>query len=312
MEYRLERVNSDNVHYFNYLFKEVRGMDLPADYFKRKFDTGWTGIKNLGFIAFDEAGNAAACYGVMPCYALENGKRILIAQCIDAVTHQDHRNRGLFKMLTVASHNLAKENGVSLVYSFPNANSYHGFTKSLHFEHYENYNTHTVKTQSLPLYKIATKFMFLYPMYKKFVASALVSYAIDRSNLQSLSSVTTKGDVGVERDHSFIMHREYSKTYVIETEGAVVWFTFDDGLLIGDIEPLPGASDESILSGLAKLCKVVGAHQYKFSCSPGTYSDRLFGKVSSISQGSPICFLDLNSKLDGRKLKFTWADSDSF
>lgn len=287
-------------------------MDLPADYFKRKFDTSWTGIKNLGFIAFDEEGNAAACYGVMPCYTVEKGKRILVAQCIDAVTHQDHRNRGLFKMLTVASHNLAKENGVSLVFSFPNENSYHGFTKSLQFEHHENYNTHTVSVTSFPLYKIATKFKFLYPLYKLYVNLVLGFYKVNLNTISNLSSITSKGDVGIERDNEFIKHREYSNTYIVKINGVLIWFTFDDGLLVGDIEQTAGSTDDDILQGLKRLCFLLGCHAYKFSASPGIYSDMLFGKVSKVAEGAPITFLDLNGLIDGKKIKYTWADSDSF
>lgn len=73
----------------------------------------------------------AALYAVMGASFQLNGTAIAATQSLDTLTHKEHRGQGLFPRLATANYEIAKENGATLVYGFPNAASGPVFEKKL-------------------------------------------------------------------------------------------------------------------------------------------------------------------------------------
>lgn len=83
-------------------------------------------------IAFDSTANkTAAIYAVAPVPFKIGARKVIGTQSLDTITDVDYRGQGLFINLAKNVYKKSAEDGVSLVYGFPNGNSIHGFVKKL-------------------------------------------------------------------------------------------------------------------------------------------------------------------------------------
>ena len=124
-EYSVVRINKTNLEDIEKLWFTVYGNTPPKNYFARKYASEYTGISNIGFIAYKE-NIAIAYYGVIPCLVQYRDKIILAAQSADTMTHPHYRYKGMFVQLSNMCFELCRANGINLVFGFPNQNSYHG------------------------------------------------------------------------------------------------------------------------------------------------------------------------------------------
>jgi hypothetical protein len=91
--------------------------------------------KNFVDIEYDhEQDKTAAIYATFGIqFKIENNV-YLGSQSLDTITDIDYRGKGLFIKLAKDVYRKAKNEGVALVYGFPNGNSIHGFKKKLGWE----------------------------------------------------------------------------------------------------------------------------------------------------------------------------------
>jgi predicted N-acetyltransferase YhbS len=87
--------------------------------------------KLLTILAVDHSERIVAHYALHPLWLTYRGKRVLGAQSLDTMVDPEFQGRGLFVETARRCYQLAKENGVKLLYGFPNENSHHGLEKSL-------------------------------------------------------------------------------------------------------------------------------------------------------------------------------------
>ena len=101
-EYTIKKLDSNQFDILIPLMKNCFGMDVNTDYFK------WKYLKNpagnfVGFVAVEtKTGEVAAFYGMIPERYIIEGEKKTIYQACDAMTHSDHRRRGLFEKLVVS------------------------------------------------------------------------------------------------------------------------------------------------------------------------------------------------------------------
>ncbi|HXH17689.1 MAG TPA: GNAT family N-acetyltransferase [Chitinophagales bacterium] len=313
MEYRFLRQSDETLSDLCYLFRIVHHRHLPESYFKKKYDTGWTGKKYLGYIAYNEKREPVASYAVLPCYLLYRQQKILVAQAVDATTHPAHRKRGLFVTLAQKTHQLAKEEGVLYVFSFPNANSYHGFTQRLHFLHPEDAVQYTIPVKTLPLIKAANKYKWFSAMYGIYFR-AIMRLFFRKGGLVIPNSVTEDNVPGIEHDADYFSHKSYEKNYRLKTGKFRIWFKLDDGILAGDVSRFHENDFKDFIGNVKRMCRLLGSHQFRVSASPDTFIDRMFrGKFQS-NKAFPVTYLDLgvSKMLPPETVKFVMADSDTF
>ncbi|MBX7203773.1 MAG: GNAT family N-acetyltransferase, partial [Bacteroidia bacterium] len=108
-DYRIERISEERLKDLIQLYKASFGKTYPINYLKNKFNTQYTGVSFVGYLAYDPAGQPAAYYGVFPCHIRYNGRQILSAQSGDTMTHPAHQGKGLFTKLAKLTYELAKE-----------------------------------------------------------------------------------------------------------------------------------------------------------------------------------------------------------
>src|SRR5215471_5874042 len=111
-DYNIMRLDKVNLNDLACLHKAVYGIAPAKDYFQKKYDTRYTSIENIGFLAYDDAGKPAAFYGVIPCFIQCDDQIVLAAQSADTMTHADHRNKGLFMKLAALTFDLCREVGI--------------------------------------------------------------------------------------------------------------------------------------------------------------------------------------------------------
>lgn len=78
-----------------------------------------------------EPDRLAAIYATMPAFLRIDGKVVPGVQSLDTLTDTDFRGKGLFVKLANRVFERCTQDGVALVYGFPNGNSAHGFFQRL-------------------------------------------------------------------------------------------------------------------------------------------------------------------------------------
>ena len=151
MEYRIEKLSDQNIQDLIPIYKNAVNDEIDPLLLKNKFDTEFTGFKNVGYIAYSPKNEPAAFYGVLPCFLNYEGEKILIAQSGNTMTHKKHRRKNLFVILAEKTFEYCRENNIKLVYGFPNEFSYLSFVKKLGWTHDENIQTYITKTTCIPL-----------------------------------------------------------------------------------------------------------------------------------------------------------------
>ena len=131
--YDIRRLDKQNLADVEKLHTSVYGRVPAENFFAKKYNTAFTGAECIGYIAYDQQ-MPIAFYGVIPCFLQINGESILSAQSADTMTHPDYRNRGLFTELAERTYQLCIEEGIRLVFGFPNQNSLPGFVNKLGWE----------------------------------------------------------------------------------------------------------------------------------------------------------------------------------
>lgn len=75
-------------------------------------------------------------YVIVPQKMIVDGKETLGALSCETITHSEYRKQGMFVTLAKEVFSKAVEQGVSIIYGFPNANSFHGFANRLGFDNF--------------------------------------------------------------------------------------------------------------------------------------------------------------------------------
>ena len=117
---------------------ESKILELFSVVFRRKLDHefwNWRFIENpfgRGIIRlmFD-AEKLVGHYAVTPISLLVNGTLLKAALSMTTMTHPDYSRRGIFTELASEVYSSCKKKGISLIFGFPNENSYDGFTRKL-------------------------------------------------------------------------------------------------------------------------------------------------------------------------------------
>ncbi|MEO8148389.1 MAG: GNAT family N-acetyltransferase [Bacteroidia bacterium] len=309
-EYTYVRVSDEHRKSLQYISHCAFKIPVKENYFLKKWNTDFTGHKNIGFIAFTKSGEPIAYYGVFPCFVEYNGEKFLASQSGDTMTHPDHAGKGLFTTLAKMTYQLAQEEGIEFVVGFPNDNSYPVLVKKLNFTHRENLKTYKVNVKTLPVAAFFKKFIRCFPIYKFYLDIIFSFIKSDKPFLES--SLVEKNVVCILHDKAFFDYKSFQNNFLVKVGGINVWLKSDGWLLIGDIEKNESIDFKKFLSGLKKLAFITGHTKIVFSASENTFIDNLLKQNTIFEKGGYFCYLNLISKIPVENMKFTTADLDTF
>ena len=300
-EYSIERFNENRIKDLEELFVTVYKKKSIPNYFSKKYDTAYTGVSYIGYLAYKHEIPVAFC-GVIPCFVQYENEIILAAQFVDAMTHPEHRGKSLFISLAKKCYELCRKNNINFVFGFPNQNSYYGFTK-LKFEIPEIMDCFQIKVGQNFFKKILTK------IDTKRIDRVLKKYTIDQKGLEN--SIIIDGFSGLYRNDKYFHYKEYNKSYVLKIKESKIWISIKGTLRIGDL--ICSKKDFiNTINTIKKIAFELGIPVIYFHTSKNTSLHKLFSDEFSNSPSFPIIFLNFNEHIDIKKIKFTFADIDIF
>jgi hypothetical protein len=306
-DYKAVRLNENNLKDFLTVFNEVHHNNYNLDYFSKKFDTHYTGLNFVGYLAYHvESNEPAAFYGVFPVLIKHKGKTILAAQSGDTITSPKHQRKGLFIFLANLTIELAKDNGVKFIFGFPNENSAPGFYNKLKWEMDHYLLRYYFKTNAFPYSKLFKKIGII-KLYQALIKSITKTYS---SGLK-LTINNDDDSYMIARDANYIKYKQFGLNYFATIDGVNFWFKTDNGLHIGDFYLPEEANHERLKKALQKLAKLTGQNQVLFYTSEHSFNASLWNKIAEPTKDITCCFISL----DGNKYKplaFTFVDRDTF
>lgn len=301
-DYSVVMLSKDHLNDLALLHREVYHAARPNGYFVKKYDTAYTGVEHVGFIAYNKENRPVAYYGVIPCF-IQSGKEILLAaQSADTMTHPEHRNKGLFLQLSMLTFDLCRQLGIKLIFGFPNQNSYPAMVKHLGWAETEKMSRFTIPTGTLWNW-ISLK------ISKNHHDAALNKLVLRDPEIKN--SAIEEGYTGVYRDKAYMRYKTYTNTYVINMTSATVWIKVEDELTIGDII-LKENNGKFFIEEIKELAKKLKLTKISFHVSGGCNLYDLFARSAKPIQSFPVLFKDFGSGVQLNKIKFTFADIDIF
>jgi hypothetical protein len=310
MDYSIKRLTKELMVDLYWLFKASANTSATLDEFYLKYNTVYTGVSHIGYLAYAENGRPAAFYGVIPVLALINNKPVVIAQSADTLTHPDHQRKGLFVRLAQMTYELAKAEGINFIFGFPNENSYPGFVNKLNWGHPCNLQKFEFKVPMLPFSQLFRKNRFLITVYQAWVNFILIFFKKEKNGFPNPN--ISERNYGIYRNEDYFKYKKYSVKHVIKIKNAQAWLRFDGSLKIGDIWLNDYQELSMIMTRLKMIAFFTGVQKIQYQCSPESACFPVFSKLTAPSEALPIIFLNLNDKYNPEKLVFSFADADTF
>ena len=232
-EYTVTRLDKNNLKDLAILHSEVYGTPVNENYFLKKYDTAYTGLENVGYIAYSGDGKPVAYYGVIPCYIEHKNEVMLAAQSADTMTHPGYRYKGMFVELSNKAFDLCRQLGIRLIFGFPNQNSYHGAINKLGWKMTEVMSCFIIPVKTFPIDRLAhkLKMLGLYRRYARFVIAKK-----QLSSHGTANSGIVDGFAGVNRSEEYLAYKTYNPSRVIEIAKTKIWISERPVMLIGDME----------------------------------------------------------------------------
>jgi hypothetical protein len=308
--YSIVRLSKDNLHDLASLYSEVYGHPVPHDYFPKKYDTAFTGVQYVGFIAYNREKLPVAYYGVIPCFLQYEDKIIVSAQSADTMTHPMHRHKGLFVELSKMTFALCRDLGIGLVYGFPNQNFYLAAMNKLDWKETESLDCFIIPVKGLRFESFSNRLPFLKGAYKAYTRVILKKYLLPIQGISN--SVISDGYGGVYRDDRYFHYKTYSQTSVMEIGQSRVWFKIRNGFIIGDLAGADEKIFQVLMEKIKKIARRIGVNKIYFHVSRNTRLHALFAALYPATHSFPVIFQDFDSGIPIEKIKFTFSDIDIF
>ena len=307
--YTIERLNVSKLSDVDDLHEAVYGRRVAHDFFLKKYDTAFTGVEYMGFVAYNTERVAVGYYAVIPCFIQIGNRKVLSAQSADTMTHPGYRFKGLFVELSNLTFRLCRENGIALLFGFPNQNSLPGAIGKLGWKMTEQMDCFIIPTRGLKWLNIIKKLPVIKDIQDNYQQRLLNRYSIEQHGI--VNSSVIDGFAGINRNEAYLQYKTYTQTYVINLGGAFLWVKINSELLIGDI--LLGTADfDEMMIRLKKIGRKLGINSLQFHCSPGTKLHQLFADRFKAIPSFPALFQCFEDGLPVDQIKFTSADIDTF
>ncbi len=306
----IKRLSRDTLKDVVKLHAAIYNKKLSLRHISKKYNTGYTGAKYFGFIAYNPKMEPIAYYGVIPCFLSYGGKTVLAAQSADTMTHPGYRNMGLFVQLAELTYELCTHEEIPVIFGFPNQNSLPGFIKKLDWKVTDNLDCFIIPIKALPLERMFGDLPVLKRAYNWYIKRILKKYKQPLYGI--ISDAQSEGFDGVVRDDKYLLYKSYSPTHVLQIDDVEVWIRTNNGLMIGDIAGATTANFKTLMIKLTELARKLGLQQIQFHTSPGTNLHALFKAHYQPGPSFPVIFKDLETAMDNSKMKFTFADIDIF
>lgn len=308
-EYTFERLNNDNLVHLAQLYEVVYGRKARPGFYDKKYDTGYTGVSCVGYIAYDGQHEPIAYFGVIPCFIEYDGESILVAQAADAMTHSGHRYKGMLAELSRLTFALCRELGILLVFGFPNQDFYPAAMR-MGWKETEALDRFNIPLTTFPLSSIAARWPFLKGWYRIYQRRVTARYVA--SMPVGFNTVLDGNNSGIQRSDAYLEYKKYNETVVLQIGHAKVWIKITQVLNVGEMAGVNEHNFDSVMHGLKKIGCRLGVRRISFQVSPHTALHHLWSSRYIPIRSFPVIFQDFGIHVPLEKIKFTFADIDIF
>lgn len=303
--YTFQRLSEENIKHLVALYGLVFHKKVSLDFLMRKYNTKNSGASYIGYIAFSEDG-PAAFYGVLPCLMNIGGETVLAAQSADTMTHPDHRKKGLFQYLAQKTYALAKESGIRFIFGFPNQNSYPGFVKLNWQFPMEPLKLFMIRASSFPYAKAVHKVKLFSKFYYRLVDLFIAK------NVNAEDLFDNKED-GVQHDQSFIEYKQYSRTFFVRINHALLWIKPDSDLKVGFMKIHPQQTADTFIKKVSRLAARLGCQNVIFITGIHSNIYHFLKPLIQPIDSLPVGFYNLSDHpFEFGQLTFEYCDIDIF
>jgi hypothetical protein len=310
--YTFRRITPELLVDLNRIFFETKGSGYDINYLRKKFDTSFSGISYVGYLAYSETGEPAAFYGVFPCLMEQNGKKFLVAQSGDTITHINHQKKGLFIELARRTYELCAELSIKLVFGFPNENSYPGFIRKLNWIDFGNFESLHIKLNNLPVKRILNKLKI--PYHSIYLKPMLSLFSRPLTGSDFTFDAYGSNTLHVQHDPAFLNYKKYNSIHFISFRNWRIMFSINgSSLIIGYIEKENPNRTDDVAFVLKKLGNLLGIDEIRFDFYNIPRFAEYF-KHEELKKGIAVCavLFDQGLKETLPAFSFTSFDSDTF
>ena len=311
--YIFKRLDESLMHLLPPLYKDALDVEITVDQVVKKFDTAdYSGKKNISFVAIDEDTNMiAAIYPVFPAIIRYNNEDILCGQVGDLMTHSLHRRKGLFLKLAELTHQLAKEEGLKLIFTFTYGENtaFQGFIQRLGFFHKECLNSYKLPVGTIPLCRILKKTSATAALYELYLKTL---FALFYHRQRSFDLQCSKNGYLLKNKAFFDYKLSYSAGHIIRFYESFIWFklTKYGSASVGDIadDTDPG----KIIDRFKRFCFLAGIRAIQIETSADTALDIYLRSGNTFSNDYHLSMLKIDNDVPCENFKFVFGDLDNF
>jgi len=303
--YKVEKSNSNNIHFLVQLFKETRNIQFKTEYFKQKNEINFL-PSYCSFFAVDTNGKPCAHCGSYASEVLINNKKVVALQIADVITHPNHQRKGLFAVLLNAAEEHAKSLNIPLLFAVPNEQSEPGFVRSLLWRADHKLNVYFWNVSTIPLLKMAHK-LKLASLFRFFWVQPILSIFKYKNDL-----IGNDKNNRPLKSKEFITHKEFNNNFIVKYKGLIIYAKIEGVLTIGDLEDGLNKNAAEILKILNSFARPLGISEIRFEVSPLNYWNEIFNQIQTPQTGLTVVIKELINKETEIHLSITGGDIDVF
>lgn len=308
--YSIDKIDESKYRNIQLLQKVAFNNSIGLSIIEKKYDTSIFGLKNIGFFAIADNGEIAAYYGVFPITLQYQGKSFLVAQSGDTMTSPNHQKKGLFVKLANETYQYAAQNGVNLVFGFPNENSYPGFKNKLEWEFTGNMLTFSITIFTIPFCELSNRFNILKHFYQKYVQVVLKKYKLNFKEID-YQKFNTLGNI--KRDELFFSYKlQNPYNHIINFNNYQLLIKVHGNLIIGDVSKSDYFDVNHFIISIKKLAGILFCRKIILSISHNHWLYPLLQPYIAPKISLPIGFRLFTDAIDVTAIQFIGADYDTF
>ena len=289
------------------LFYVSRKLSFSEKYLKRKYNNFYLKtFKQYSYGCFENGQLISHC-GLIPMEYIFKKKKYYLGQICDSITHQDHKRKGHYSKVVKHIEQKSQELGLDGLIVFSNEKSSKIMNTKKNWAFLNTFRYYEIKIKTFPLLKIVHKmklnffYMFL---------TGIICRLSNPKNTQCNSN--SSNSIYCNYSQKFINYKTYNRNFRIKLLNSHIWFKFEDGIIIGDIESVNEKNLQPILNKLRIFCVFMGISKIKFISYPGTELDNSLGKIIKFSKERIDVYINLFTEIQVSKIKLNFSESNTF
>ena len=305
--YRTEQLDDSNLKDVHFLYEKIFKQHISIDNLAKKYDTSYTGISHVTFLAYDGE-KPIAFYGALPQRMNYNGESILAVHTCDSLTLPEYQRKGLHKMLALKAYDLMRKEGVRFVYAFHSENTFHS-CKKLDWKLTYSIKGFLIKTTNIPVAKAVRKFKPLIEPFDNYARNVLAPYLIEANQFENSNE-----SEGLYHDYNaaFFNYKCFTNNFIIQIENVNFWLNVTSRVSVGDVL---FETESDLLNGIEKLRKLtskLGLNEILFQTTPGTRIEQILSKHFTGFESWKVGYYLFDNQIDIDQLKVNYGDLDTF